>query len=138
MPLKTIQVEQETKPTLKGFTATMDPSDHYGPKGAKVGKLWDAMGLIPYFISEAAQEPTAKTVMDHMVDTYGWGMGSYNMLGEDQAGKLEGDVYKYPEDEDLYPYARFELLDSGVEIRVYPYALVAVTGPDGQFMQRFD
>mgnify|MGYP001826986567 CR=1 FL=1 len=65
MPLKTIQVEQETKPTLKGFTATMDPSDHYGPKGAKVGKLWDAMGLIPY---RNPVDPVMEIVTSHEKD----------------------------------------------------------------------
>jgi hypothetical protein len=118
---------------------TIDPLKGYD--GVKPTKLFEATGLIPYFVQEAALSKdgntTAKEVMDIMNEAYGFGMGDYNML--ENGGEVDDDGrYQYPEDPELVPLVQFEL-DTGVKVWVYQYALVAVVDPEGgQIMVRID
>ena len=116
---------------------TIDPLNAY--EGIKHTKLWEATGIIPYFVAEAALAETADTkaqdVMDLMNECYGFGLGDYNML--DGGGAIDKDgVYTYPDDEPLSPLVKFDMEYSTVYI--YQYALVAVDDGNTQVMQRMD
>ena len=121
---------------MTGFvemTNTFDPLKKY-----KGQPLREAMGLIPYFIIEAAVEgpQSAREVLDAMNRTYGF--GGPEMTG----GTIEEDgTHTYPGDPDLYPYAKFNL--SGAEgtiadVFVDPYAIVAVRDDKETLVTRMD
>ena len=121
---------------MAGFvemTNTFDPLKKY-----KGQPLREAMGLIPYFIIEAATRgPTgAREVLDYMNEAYGF--GGPEMTG----GTIEEDgTYTYPEDPDLYPYAKFNLSGpegSIADVFVYPYAIVAVRDDKETLLTRMD
>ena len=125
--------------TTTGLDIQIDPLEGY--EGVKPSKLFEATGLIPYFVQEAAfskdGNTTAKEVMDIMNECYGFGMGDYNML--EQGGTVDAEGrYLYPDDPELVPLVQFEL-DTGVKVYVYQYALVAVVDPEGnEIMVRMD
>ena len=117
--------------------ATIDPLN--GFEGIKDSKLWEATGLIPYFVAEAAATAhleTAQDVMDVMNECYGFGLGDYNMLSEKGEVSPEG-LYTYPEDPDMSPMVEFKFGE--FTVWVYQYALVAVRDGEGNtIMQRMD
>ena len=117
-----------------GIAVTVDPLNGY-PE-AKPRALFDATGLIPYFVAEASEEETAKTALATMNQVYGFGLGDdYNML--DHGGKVDHDGrYKYPGDPELVPLVQFET--TYVTVWVYEYGLVAVTDGQDTIMQRMD
>lgn len=124
---------------MRGFVQmenTFDPLKKY-TKYPRVD-LREAMGLIPYFIIEAATDGPngARDVLDAMNRTYGF--GGPEMTG----GTIEEDgTYTYPEDPDLYPYAKFNLSGpegSIADVFVYPYAIVAVRDDKETLISRMD
>lgn len=118
MPLKTIKVESKADHSTKGMLVTIDPLNAF--KGSTASRLWDACGLIPYFVAEAVGEESAQAVVDSMVDTYGF--GRYEMSGE----VTPKGVYTHPEDPDLEPMVEFHLMSGDVTVWVYQHAIVAV------------
>ena len=117
----------------------IDPLNQF--EGIKASKLFEATGLIPYFVAEAALTAgleTAQDAMDIMNEAYGFGLGEYNLL-EDGKGEVSPEgLYTYPEDPDMAPMVKFEWAE-GFTVFVYQYALVAVRGPEGDaIMQRMD
>jgi len=102
-------------------------------------QLMEACGLIPMFFVQAtdglasAAEPT-EAVFYAMDDIYGYG-GADTMDGT----VTDGGVYQssYKGDEDLQPYAT--VYSRGYICYIYPYAITAVRGDDGEtFIGRFD
>ena len=124
--------------TATGLKITVDPLDAFS--GISRNKLFEATGLIPYFVAEAhlsiAEEPTAQGVMDDLNDSYGFGLGEYNMLDDEAASMAENGLYSYEEDPDLSPLVEFDL--GGATVWVYQYALVAVKVGSDVIMQRMD
>ncbi len=125
-----------TKSKGTALVITLNPCGKYKNKEAE--HVWDAMGLLPYFIAECALSSTqgGSETFDAMGQCYGFPM--FNML-EDGKGKVsEEGVYSYPQDPDLYPYAQFEL-GNNTTILVYPYGLVYFKDKDGyEAMARMD
>ena len=117
---------------------TIDPLK--GFKGIKDSKLFEATGLIPYFVAEAALTEgadTAQEVMNIMNEAYGFGMGDYNLLS-DGVGQIDDDgLYHYEGDPDMSPMVEFSFKEN--KVWVYQFSLVAVQDADGnQVMQRMD
>lgn len=114
---------------------TIDPLKKFNkvPRWA----LYEATGLIPYFIMEAPAKGDTQQVAQVLLECYGFGMPqSYNMM-DDEAASLDTEgVYRYTEDEDMYPLVQFDL--EHTTIYVYQYGLVAVVDAQTQWMQRFD
>lgn len=135
-------VERKPDPALSvnGMTVTIDPQGKY--KGIKPGKIWQSLGLIPYFINSVAMTPdvdTTEAAAQILVDAYGFAIGGpeYNMVEQGGAQIDKDGVYSYPEDPDLYPLVQFEV-QNGITIYVYEYALIGVDDGETQWMQRFD
>ena len=116
---------------------TIDPLN--GFEGIKHSKLFEATGLIPYFVAEAALTEgtdTAQEAFNVMNEAYGFGLGDYNMLSDKGEVDSEG-LYSYPEDPDLAPMVQFKWDD--MTVWVYQYGLVAVRDGEGNtIMQRMD
>lgn len=125
---------------MSGFvvvTKKLDPLEKF--QKARPSDLIEAMGLIPYFVVEAATEGPegAAGVLEAMNNAYGFAIGG-NMTGGTVS---EEGVYQYPEDPDLYPYARFTLSGPDGDIAdvfVYPYAIVAVRDNKETLVTRMD
>lgn len=118
----------------------IDPLD--GFDGIKESKLFEATGLIPYFVAELAMQgedvDTAGEAMEILNSCYGFGLGDYNMMDDKAASMSSEGVYSYTEDPDMVPLVEFKL-KSGVTVWVYQYALVCVKDADGNhIMQRMD
>ena len=133
-------VERKPEPSLSvnGMSVTVDPSGKY--KGIKPGKIWQSLGLIPYFVNSVAMTPdvdTTEAAAQILLDAYGFGFSvDHNMV--DHGSQIDKDgVYSYPEDPDLYPLVQFEV-QNGIKIYVYEYALVGVDDGETQWMARFD
>ena len=125
-------------PGMDGVQITLDPTGAY--KRLPSQTMWDSLGLIPFFVQRASQEVpegSAKEVMDKMDDVYGFGLGQYNMLDQEEGSHIDNEgVYYYPNDPDLAPIVKFEL--EHTTVYVYPYALVATDDAQEQIMRRFD
>jgi len=122
--------------TSTGLGIKIDPLRQF--EAVKPNRLFEATGLIPYFVNEAfmceQEDSTPEELMEVMLEAYGFGM-SGNML--DYGGEILGDgTYQYPEDEPLYPLVEFQL--KTCSIYVYQHALVAVVGDDSEVMTRMD
>lgn len=102
------------------------------------GKVFECMGLIPYFVAELAMTADVETLEEArgiLESCYGFPF-DWNSFDTEGVQLSEEGVYSYPDDPDLKPYAKFEV-EHGV-IYVYPYAMVALVYPDGRFMGRMD
>ncbi|MEY2908797.1 MAG: hypothetical protein RLZZ602_1320 [Pseudomonadota bacterium] len=117
----------------------LDPTGHYQREGAQVDRLAEAAGIIPHFFASALerahhneQAPTLGTIGDIMSELYGFGGFVYAMGGT----VTEDGVYQYEGDDDLYPYG--EITGEGLTLRVYPYAITALTDGQRTITGRFD
>ncbi len=137
MKLKTREVAMPREhKTSTGMVVKIDPLRKF--EAVKANRLFEATGLIPYFVNEAKmceqEDCTPEELMEVMLEAYGFGM-SGNML--DHGGEILADgTYEYPEDEPLYPMVEFRLQTCSVY--VYQHALVAVVGDDSKVMTRMD
>ena len=115
---------------------TIDPCDNYEVYDTE--ELVAACGLLPGFVAVAAEGESPEQVYDMMNAVYGMNLTSdYNMLGaSERSGSMEGDVYKYEGDPDMYPYVKFVL--DNAEVLIYPYGMVLVRGGEFAHMTRMD
>ena len=118
-------------------TSRFDPLKRF-PNATKQA-LVEACGLIPYFVLEAATVAPegAAGVLEAMNNAYGFAIG-INLTG----GTVSDEgVYRYPEDPDLYPIARFDV--DGPEgaiasVFIYQCAIVAVRDNKETLVTRMD
>jgi hypothetical protein len=115
---------------------TPDPTGHYGKPA---GDILYGAGLIPYFIAEAAEETTVQGVCDVMMESYGFGVFGWDMMLEDYPNPVDDNLVLTlePEDGKLYPLGIFTLT-SGIDVILYPYALVMVTDSTKFKLTRMD
>lgn len=112
-----------------------DPTGHYRKSTSDI--LYGA-GLIPYFILEAAEEATVEAVCNVMMESYGFGVFGWSML-DDYDDPVDSNYVMTlePEDGKLHPLGIFTLT-SGIEVVLYPYALVMVTNGEEFKLTRMD
>jgi hypothetical protein len=117
----------------------IDPTGHYQREGASADGLAEAAGIIPHFFATALerahhtnQPPTLDLIGDTMSELYQFGGFAYPMGGEVTP---EG-VYTYEGDEDLHPLG--EMVGEGLTLRVYPYAITALSDGERTITGRFD
>jgi hypothetical protein len=78
------------------------------------------------------QADSTETIKEALLRNYAY------FMGEMKGGTLSNDgVFSYPEDEDLYPVALFEL--DGEKCFIFPHAIVGIINKDGStWMTRMD
>lgn len=110
------------------FKLTIDPNNKFNRPDHF---LLEACGFIPGWVAEWADSDSAKSLKDHLDDTYGFGLYQF-----DQGSINEQGTYSYPQDEDLDPLIKIET-DEG-DFYMYQYAIVAIPTPTGPFICRMD
>ena len=118
-----------TLPTLK---VRFDPNSAY--RAFHPDQLMEACGLIPSFVIDAAHQDTAETVLAEMEKSYGFGLGwrAENVTLDDYGRWVSND-----EDADLDPFVYMQT-PTGVDVRIYPHALVIVSKDDEILATRMD
>ena len=113
----------------------VDPTGHFGEKGATLQRLKEAAGVLPVWAAAALAEdtPTAKKVYDALVSFYPFYFGPMEDVTVDAEGLW---VSAYPEDPDLYPITKQSR--GGVSVYTYQYSLVAVTDGKETYATRMD
>lgn len=112
--------------------------DPHQTHGANKERLLAACGLIPSIFSEAAGEPDtedAESLYKAAVRIYGFG----DYSGTDWGTVDPDGLYRSSHDEDppLSPIAVFRW-PFGVEVLVYPHAIIAVRDEDTTIISRMD
>jgi hypothetical protein len=103
----------------------VDPTGHFEDEGICVERIVEAMGLIPYFLANAADDECAKQTFNR---EYAHGGGWHEMGGF----KMEEDgTIQYPEDPPHRPLAFCQF--GKEEVRIYEYGWVSIRQPDGSY-----
>lgn len=105
----------------------LDPLGHY--KHVDIGTLTDSLGMLPGWVMNPDYDGIP--LRQALDEQYGFGL--HEMIG----GEVDASgIYRYPEDPDLYPL--LEIKRGEETFYQYPYAIVAIRGPEGVFVTRMD
>jgi hypothetical protein len=108
----------------------IDPLGKY-PSGHDE-QIKESLGLIPSFVLASITDITGNDSIEFMDAMKGYyGFPTYEM-----GGTVEEDVYKYPEDEDLYPLAKYDFGDT--HLLQYEYGILSYVDGDKVNTVRMD
>ena len=97
----------------------IDPLNKYAHLSKE--NINELLGVIPFFVADREMDETVKETLTR---SYGFGE-----LIEMEGGEVNGSVYSYSGDSDLYPLA--EMMSVDTRVLQFPYGIVSIIEPDG-------